>query len=213
MDSTIRLPLHQLRTHCNGFLIAIRDRLSKDLLQPVAFGAISAALVMTSVVAQSQTKSRSKDPCDGQIIVSLSSALIGGINLTRPIGEIERQIGRSRISPQLESREGRASRAWDLDFCGHVVRRHWNGLSWTDARFRTATGLGVGSTLSEFDRQFGVVQPYESESTGVRYPIAGGNRVFSVSVTPACYGRSARALTVDRSCAVTSMFVPTESPQ
>jgi hypothetical protein len=167
-------------------------------------GALLDATAPSAMAAQAPSATRD---CP-TVIVDLDAKTVNGVNVDRPIAELRRAIGASRITAVVEALEGRSTKAWNIDFCGHASRRHWNGLSWTDPALRTADGLGVGAPLRVFDARYGEGTPFESESTGVRYRGRSGNSDFTLQVSPTCYQRRENRLMVDRGCTATSIFLP-----
>jgi len=88
--------------------------------------------------------------------------------------------------------------------CGHRMRRHCSGISWKDRAFRTVEGLGVGSPLYVFDRQYGRDNVTPDEGYKVQYVV--GETVVNVFVNPACYLVTAETQDVNRKCQAISLW-------
>ena len=178
----------------------------------VAVGAPVCVLVMLLGGGGSASGQRILGPAPSDcgkktVLVNLQAMIVGGVAVNRPIAEVRRDLGPLRNRHVTEQLEGQPSTAWDLEFCGHRARRHWNGLSWTDHAFRTIEGLGVGSQLSAFDSKYGPGEFFESESTGFRYQLQNG-ALFSIEVDDQCYKDSIAGLSVRGSrCVVSRVFI------
>jgi hypothetical protein len=173
-----------------------------------------AALVVFLLLGVDLQPSAQRDPTPSPsdcgrhtVVVNLQAMTIGGVLIDRPIAEVQRDVGSRQIRQVTELLEGNPSTAWDIEFCGHRARRHWNGISWTDGAFRTIEGLGVGSRLSAFDAKYGPGEFFESESAGFQYGHPSGT-VINVEVNDQCYKDQVHGFSVrGNRCVVTSVFI------
>src|SRR5207247_5823694 len=60
----------------------------------------------------------------------------------------------------------------------YEVHRHWNGFSFTDPTFRTKEGVGVGSTVADFDKAYG--QSSFSEEEGCHWIFENKTFIFAL---------------------------------
>ena len=65
--------------------------------------------------------------------------------------------------------EGQPSDVYVVRFGNHEVYRHWNAFSFKDPIFRTRDGLGVGSTIAEFETVYGKGQLIEAEGCAIHF--------------------------------------------
>ena len=100
------------------------------------------------------------------IAVNITAVTVDGVDLTQCGPELEAKLG-SRVVKATEMPEGDPSDLWVISFGGHRIFRHWNGISFTDAVFRTKEGLGVGSTVRDFEKVYG--ESVLSEAEGCRW--------------------------------------------
>ena len=123
---------------------------------------------------------------DSIISVDISAGMVGGIDMTLNPESIAREVGPDRFHEDVEILEGTPNTVYVIDFQGHKVYRHWNGVSFTDSVFVTDKGLHVGAKVSEFDAAYGYgeimwgegwVIHYQTE--GVHFYIMVGHENFS----------------------------------
>jgi hypothetical protein len=89
-----------------------------------------------------------------QILVDMTAGTVGGIDLGLSGPELKKKLG-SRVKKTTELLEGEPSEVWVISFGKYKIHKHWNGFSFTDVAFRTKEGVGVGSTVADFDRTYG----------------------------------------------------------
>lgn len=116
-----------------------------------------------------------------------------------------RRTRHPRVRGDTAYPEGHASTAYDVEFCGHSVRRHWNAVSWTDSVFRTPEGLGVGSRIQDFDREYGEGEGMWGEGPAVRYSTPGAKGHFFLDAGGQCFAPQPGKIVIDRSCRVTKI--------
>jgi hypothetical protein len=140
--------------------------------------------------------------CTTPLVANFQTKTIAGVRFDRPLTEVMRAVGAGNVKRVVEVLENDSTAAWDINLCGHSMRRHWNGLSWSDTVFRTSDGLGVGSLLTALDKRFGRGHFYQSESEGVLYP------GFDVDFDGRCYDTLKRnAAMRGPTCLVTGMWL------
>jgi len=143
--------------------------------------------------------------CGDTLRVDLTARTIAGIWMNQSIADVRREVGAGNVITDTGYAEGTPVEEYVIKLCGHEVRRHWNGVSWSDPVFRTAEGLGVGSPLAAFDTVYGRGEAIAEEGNSVRYwPIEGGGHFF-VDVPGGCYDLAARRWVVDRACRATGI--------
>jgi hypothetical protein len=87
------------------------------------------------------------------LVVDMAAGTVDGVDV-RPEGPaLKKKLG-SRVRKTTEELEGEPSDLWIISFGKHEISRHWNGFSFTDPVFRTTKGVGVGSTVADFDMSF-----------------------------------------------------------
>jgi len=143
--------------------------------------------------------------CGGSLRVDLDARTIAGIWMNQNIEAIKREVGAANVIEGTTEAEGETSKMYTIKLCGHEVRRRWNGVAWSDPAFRTAEGLGIGSTLAAFDTAYGKGEPIGEEGNSVRYWPINGVGHFFVDVPDGCYRLAAHHWVVDRSCRATSI--------
>src|SRR5438445_13024650 len=88
----------------------------------------------------------------------------------------------SRDRQTTEELEGEPSGLWVVSFGKYEVHRHCNGFSFTDPTFRTKEGVGVGSTVADFDKAYG--QSSFSEEEGCHWIVE--NKTFILALASGC---------------------------
>ncbi|MEE9614941.1 MAG: hypothetical protein V3W31_08355 [Thermodesulfobacteriota bacterium] len=132
------------------------------------------------------------------VVVDIANRTIDGVDMKLGMGEITSIVGQSRVVKEIEYLEGDPSDLYVIDFYGHKVYRHWNGISFTDSFFQTKKGLRVGSTISEFDREYGVGELSWSEGAGhvVRY--SAKETTFVILTPGGCITYQNKEVTIKR---------------
>ena len=143
--------------------------------------------------------------CGDTLRVDLTARTIAGIWMNQSIADVRREVGAGNVITDTGYAEGTPVEEYVIKLCGHEVRRHWNGVSWSDAVFRTAEGLGVGSPLAAFDTAYGRGEAVGEEGNSVRYWPPDGGGHFFVDVSGGCYGMVGRRWVVDRACRATDI--------
>ena len=143
--------------------------------------------------------------CGDTLQVDLTARTIAGIWMNQSIADVRREVGAGNVITDTGYAEGTPVEEYVIKLCGHEVRRHWNGVSWSDAVFRTAEGLGVGSPLAAFDTAYGRGEAVGEEGNSVRYWPPDGGGHFFVDVSGGCYGMVGRRWVVDRACRATDI--------
>src|SRR3989454_11383559 len=100
------------------------------------------------------------------LLVDMAAGTVEGVDLRQPGLELKKRLG-SRVRKTTEELEGEPSDLWVVSFGKYEVHRHWNGFSFTDPTFRTKEGVGVGSTVADFDKAYG--QSSFSEEEGCHW--------------------------------------------
>jgi len=151
--------------------------------------------------------------CGNTLRVDLTARTIAGIWMNQSIADVRREVGAGNVITDTGYAEGTPVEEYVIKLCGHEVRRTWNGVSWGDAMFRTAEGLGVGSPLAAFDTVYGRGEAIAEEGNSVRYSPIDGEGHFFVYVAPACYGIGGHHWIVDPNCqAVGISFIVSANP-
>lgn len=143
------------------------------------------------------------------LTVNIADRTVAGTLVDMKVDALEATIGSNRVTKTSESLEGEPSPVAVLDFCGHELRRHWNGLSWTDPAFRTGEDLGVGMALAAFDSTYGVGMPTWSEAgVVVAYPV--GEREFFLEIDQSCVAETDAfpPEVKSRECSATAIWIP-----
>ena len=96
------------------------------------------------------------------ILVDMAAGSVDGVDLRQSGPELKNRLG-VRVRKTTELLEGQPSDMWVVAFGKHKIHKHWNGFSFTDAAFRTKEGVGVGSTVADFDRAYGLSSFSEEE--------------------------------------------------
>lgn len=116
------------------------------------------------------------------ILVDLRAATFDGINFRQDLRVFDAMVASGRARKSIEELEGDPSDVYIIPFGTHELYRHWNALSFKDPIFRTEAGLGIGSTVAEFEKFFGKGRFAESESPGIAIDFEfGGVNHFTVS--------------------------------
>jgi len=115
------------------------------------------------------------------LVVDMAAGTVGGVNLRQTGPELKKTLG-SRVKRTTEELEGEPSNLWVISFGKHEVHRHWNGFSFTDPAFRTKEGVGVGSTVVDFDKTYG--QSSFSEEEGCHWIFE--NKTFTFALESGC---------------------------
>jgi hypothetical protein len=161
----------------------------------LAFAAMAAAL---AVPARGQ-----QTGCDRPLVVDLRARTVAGVLMDTPPAQLVQLLGSARVTIDTAYPEGHPSAVYDIDFCGHTVRRHSNAVSWVDSTFRTPENLGVGSQIRDFDRHYGEGQGMWGEGPAVRYTAPGARSHFFLDAGGQCFAPQPGKVVVDRSCRVT----------
>jgi hypothetical protein len=96
------------------------------------------------------------------ILVDMAAGTVDGVDLRQSGPELKKKLG-ARVTKTTELLEGEPSDVWVIAFGKRAIHRHWNGFSFTDAAFRTKEGVGVGSTVADFDKAYGLSSFSEEE--------------------------------------------------
>jgi len=112
-----------------------------------------------------------------QIIVDMAAGTVGGVDLSQRGADLKRTLG-VRVRKTTEQLEGEPSELWVVSFGKQEVHKHWNGFSFTDPVFRTREGLGVGSTVADFDKAYG--QSSFSEEEGCHWIFENKSFIFAL---------------------------------
>ena len=96
------------------------------------------------------------------LLVDMAAGSIDGVDLRQSGPELKNRLG-VRVRKTTELLEGQPSDMWVVAFGKHKIHKHWNGFSFIDAAFRTKEGVGVGSTVADFDRAYGLSSFSEEE--------------------------------------------------
>jgi hypothetical protein len=116
------------------------------------------------------------------ILVDLPAATFDGINFRQDIHAFDAMVASGRARRSTEELEGSPNDFYIIPFGTHELYRHWNALSFKDPIFRTETGVGIGSTVGEFEKLFGKGRFAETEGPGIAIDFAsGGANHFTVS--------------------------------
>jgi len=97
------------------------------------------------------------------ILVDFENGTVSGVNLRQEGKRLEAELGVDRVLRTSEVLEGHPSELYVVRFGTHEIFRHWNAFSYKDPSFRTNAGLGVGSTLADFENIYGKGELIESE--------------------------------------------------
>ena len=151
--------------------------------------------------------------CGATVRLDLDARTIAGIWMNQSIDSLKREVGAANVVTDTGYPEGQAQEEYLIKLCGHEIRRTWNAVSWTDSAFRTAEGLGVGSTLAAFDTLHGTGEATGEEGNSVRYSPINGIGHFFVDVAGACYSVVNQRLEVNRSCRATGLAMIVFEPQ
>lgn len=156
---------------------------------------------------------REKQDCGASsFVIDIRERTVDGIPVDRPLSALTALLGENRVDSTTEDLEGEPSPMALVDFCGHTVERHWNGLSWTDPAFRTTEGLAAGMPIAAFDSTYGMGSPTWSEAgVVVGYPVDG--REFYVGIDQDCVAQT-DAMPPDlrsRECEAGSIWIPLQT--
>jgi len=113
----------------------------------------------------------------GHILVDMAAGTVDGVDLRQTGPELKKRLG-SRVRKTTEELEGEPSDLWVVSFGKYEVHRHWNGFSFTDPTFRTKEGVGVGSTVADFDKAYG--QSSFSEEEGCHWIFENKTFIFAL---------------------------------
>jgi hypothetical protein len=111
------------------------------------------------------------------IVVDLTAGTVAGVDMNQSGPALKKKLG-ARVKKTTEQLEGEPSELWIVFFGKAEVRKHWNGFSFTDPVFRTKEGLGVGSTVADFDKTYG--QSTFSEEEGCHWIFEGKSFIFAL---------------------------------
>jgi hypothetical protein len=103
------------------------------------------------------------------IPVNFENGTIDGVNLRKDGKQLEAELGVGRVRRTTELLEGQPSDLYVVSFGTHEVYRHWNAFSYKDPIFRTNTGLGVGSTIADFEIVYGKGELIEAEGCAFHF--------------------------------------------
>ena len=105
------------------------------------------------------------------IIVDVRAGTVDEIDLRQSGPSLLAKLG-SRVKKTTELLEGgEPNDLFIVSFHGHEIRKHAVAFSFTDPVFRTKEGLGVGSTVEEFEKIYG--RAVFSEAEGCHWQIRG----------------------------------------
>jgi hypothetical protein len=173
---------------------------------------LSIRVLVSLATAVTSAASAQKAPCGRLIPVDLRARTVAGVALDTVPERLVQLLGPSRVRVDTAYPEGHASTVHDVEFCGHAVRRHWNSVSWADSVFRTVEGLGVGSRIQDFDREYGEGEGIWGEGPAVRYSIPGAKGHFFLEAGGQCFAPQPGKIVIDRSCRVTRISFIILSP-
>ncbi|MFC1508854.1 SagB/ThcOx family dehydrogenase [Candidatus Omnitrophota bacterium] len=141
------------------------------------------------------------------IPVNIHKRTIGGIDMTQTPEALVENLGEDRVKKGTEILEGDPTPVHVIDFNGHKVYKHWNGLSFEDTTFVTEKGLRIGDKISKFDRLYGKGKIMWSEAGhGLQYHTGGVNFwIFFAQKNVSSEGN--HAVLKDRSCKATKMWI------
>jgi hypothetical protein len=97
------------------------------------------------------------------IIVDFVKGTVGVVRLRDEGESLLKKLRADRVKKEVEYPEGDPTDVYIVTFGSHKVYRHWNAFSFTDPVFRTKDGLGVGSTIKDFEKVYGKAELKESE--------------------------------------------------
>jgi len=156
---------------------------------------------------------RERQDCQAaSFLIDIRERTVDGFPVDRPVAALKDLLGEDRVRLTQEDLEGEPSPLALVDFCGHTVKRHWNGLSWTDPAFRTVEGLAVGMPLAAFDSTHGMGSPTWSEAgVIVGYPF--GDREFFTEIDQDCVAETDTMPPElkSRECEATSIWIPLQT--
>lgn len=144
--------------------------------------------------------------------VDLRARTVAGVSLDVSGDSLVRAVGAERVLRTEESLEGQASPLYVVDICGHMLARHWNGLSWRDSVFTTDEAVRVGDPLSAFDAAYGLGKAMWSEA-GLVIAYRYDDLELFATVDQGCVaesdvgGPAARS----RDCRVKELWVPLQT--
>jgi hypothetical protein len=107
----------------------------------------------------------------------------------------------------LENEEGERDTIYVLNINGHKLIKYWNAICIEDKIFKTKEGLGVGSSLKEFDDVYGK-GTLEDVDGGyrVQHSIRDKNITFDLSVSQECF-HSQNYSTANKHCKVKQIWM------
>lgn len=111
------------------------------------------------------------------IVVDLAAGTVAGIDMNQSGPVLKQKLG-ARVRKSTEQLEGEPSELWIVLFGKAEIRKHWNGFSFSNPVFRTKDGLGVGSTVEEFDKAYG--PSTFSEEEGCHWLFVGKTFIYSL---------------------------------
>ena len=116
----------------------------------------------TVVVAPSPSRpvTRSPTPARNSVLVDLKTGTVDGIDLKPEGPTLQATLGSQRVKKTTEMLGEGADDAdvFTISFGTHKVRRYWNMFTFSDPVFRTSDDLGVGSTVGDFERVYGLAE-------------------------------------------------------
>jgi hypothetical protein len=129
----------------------------------------SAATSTPPTSAARQNSNDRRSPANGSILVDFENGTVGGENLRQGGESLERHLGPGRVYKTTEVLEGRPIDVYVVRFGDHEVCRHWNAFSYKDPIFRTKEGLGIDSSIAEFETIYGKGEILEKEGCSINF--------------------------------------------
>jgi hypothetical protein len=164
---------------------------------------------LSGQTASARADSSVRRGCGQVIVVDLRRRSVGGVQLDTTIAVVTAALGSIRVQRRDAMPEGHQEEAYDIDFCGHRVRRFLSGIGIEDSVFRTAEGVGVGSHVATFDSAYGTPEIASEEGDFLRYTVRSAALNLIVVVPDTCYRASqGRLVGVGPNCPAKSMWFP-----
>ncbi|MCX6120983.1 MAG: hypothetical protein NTX44_05145 [Ignavibacteriales bacterium] len=144
--------------------------------------------------------------------IDLARREIDGINFMGTLAEIKSQIGNNQLEvlprDQISDQGDRViDTLWIITISGHHFSRSSSSKSVyiQDSFFKTAEGVGVGSSVQEFVNCYGVPK-YVEEDIGYSLYFESHNLRLSVYITPDCQCEHSFE-SLDKKCIIENMFI------